>query len=302
MREATRRHRWATLLGAILSLAMAAGLAHALLGDGLKGLDRAVPADPLFYPVFALSYLALPMGDWWIFRRLWGLPGATGLGATLKKRIANEVVLGYSGEAYFYAWARRRMPDDARPFSAVKDVAILSALAGNGVTLALALAAVPVLRTLLPSGALSPTAVAAGLVGAGVLVATTLPFLFFRRQVFALAPAELRWTFGVHLVRQVAATGLLALGWAIGIPGVAAATWLALAAVRLVVTRLPFLPNKDLLFANVAVLMLGGQAAPVAGLIAFAAALTLATHAALALGFGVHHLARRLQARTAVTR
>jgi len=285
---------------------MAAGLAHALLGDGLRGIGRAVPADPLFYPVFAAAYLALPVGDWLIFRRLWALPGLSGLGATIKKRIANEVVLGYSGEAYFYAWARRRRHgDDPRaigPFSGVKDVAVLSAMAGNAITLALALAAVPVARTLVPSAALSPAALGTGLAGAGVLLATTLPFLLFRRRVFALPASELRRVFGVHLARQVAATALLALAWALGVPGVAAATWLALAAARLLVSRLPFLPNKDLLFANLAVLLLGSQAGPVAGLIAFVAALTLATHAGLAAAFGLHHLLRLRQARTAVTR
>jgi len=285
---------------------MVAGLVHALLGDGLGGLSRAVPADPFFYPVFVLAYLALPVGDWLIFRRLWRLRGLSGFGATLKKRIANEVVLGYSGEAYFYAWARRRLPDDlprdARPFAAVKDVAVLSALVGNATTLALALAALPVARTLLPPGALSPTAMGAGLAGAGVLVATTIPFLLFRRQVFSLPGPRLRWVFGVHLLRQVAATALLGLGWALGVPGVAATTWLALAAARLVVSRLPFLPNKDLLFANLAVLLLGGQAGPVAELVAFTAALTLATHATLAAAFGLHHFVERLQARTAVTR
>ena len=58
----------------------------------------------------------------------------SGLIALHKKRISNEVLLGYSGEAYFYAWARQRSQMVAAPFGAVKDVSILSAIAGNAIT------------------------------------------------------------------------------------------------------------------------------------------------------------------------
>ncbi len=67
-----------------------------------------------------------------------------------KKRISNDVVMGYSGEAYFYAWARQRAQLVAAPFGAVKDVSILSAIAGNAVTLAMIAIALPVGRNLIP--------------------------------------------------------------------------------------------------------------------------------------------------------
>ena len=89
-----------------------------------------------------------PTFDWLIFRRLWGLPAA-GLAALIKKRVANEVVVGYSGEAYFYVWARARLKMVAAPFGAVKDVTILSAIAGNAITLAMLAVALPIARGLL---------------------------------------------------------------------------------------------------------------------------------------------------------
>ena len=64
----------------------------------------------------------------------WDMPAQADLGAAkdkLKKLIGNELLLGYVGEVYFYDWARRHVKMEGSPFGAVKDVAILSALAGN---------------------------------------------------------------------------------------------------------------------------------------------------------------------------
>lgn len=69
-------------------------------------------------------------------------------------------------------------------------------------------------------------------------------------------------------------------------------TWLLLSAARLLFSRLPFAPNKDLLFANFAILWLGPDQ-PLSGVVAFTAALTLAVHVALAPAFGAEALVRR---------
>jgi hypothetical protein len=267
---------------------MAAGLAVQLGRGGLDALFRAAPASVPFYLAFVAAYLALPLGDWLIFRRLWGV-GWDGFAAALRKRVVNEAVFGYAGEAYFLAWARaggRR----AGAFAAVKDVAVTSALAGNGWTLVLLAAALPLAGGMLPPG----WVLGAALSGLGV-AAASVPLVLFRRRVLSLPARDIRWMLGVHVARQAAATLLLALTWALGVGGVPAGLWLVLAGARLLVQRLPFLPNKDLLFANLAVLLLGqaGAGGAVAELVAFAAALTLAVHVALTAGFALAALAAR---------
>ncbi|WP_375429002.1 hypothetical protein [uncultured Sphingomonas sp.] len=284
------RRRWPAWAGAALTLLMIAGLARELLGDGLDGLTRSVPGSPLFYGFFALAYLALPVTDYLIFRRLWRIPAA-GLAATLKKRVANEILFSYSGEAYFYSWARANAPMVAAPFGAVKDVSILSAMAGNAVTLALMALSIPLGAALLPAG----MEATAGW-SAAVLVATSLPFLLFRGRVFSLDRPALWWIFGAHCGRLVAGSLLLALAWEAALPGASMAMWLFLAAGRLLVSRLPFVPNKDLLFANLAIMVLGGNG-PLSELMAFTAALTLVVDAGLLAAFGVAAIARRRTAR-----
>ena len=79
------------------------------------------------------------------------------------------------------------------------------------------------------------------------------------------------------------------------LPGVPVGMWLFLAAGRLLVSRLPLVPNKDLLFANAAILLIGQDQA-LSELIAFTAALTLVVHVALIILFGIHAALTRLRA------
>lgn len=282
----TIKRRWPMILGGVLTVAMVAGLAHELLDKGLAGLSRATPASWLFYLCFALLYMSPPTGDYIIFRRLWRIP-LGGLVALIKKRIANEVLLGYTGDAYFYAWARARATMVAAPFGAVKDVTILSALAGNGITLLMMAIALPLGHQLIP-----PEKMGMVTGSAAVTVAISLPFLIFSRRVFSLPHRTLWWIFMVHCLRLAAGSILIALAWHFALPSVSVGMWLFLAAARLLVSRLPLVPNKDLLFANFAILLIGQDQA-LSELIAFTAALTLLVHVALIAVFGAAGLVTR---------
>jgi hypothetical protein len=280
--------RWPMIISGLLTAAMVIGLVRELLASGLAGLNRAVPQSPWFYLAFALLYLSPPIGDWIIFRRLWNIPFASGMIALIKKRIANEVVFGYSGEAYFYAWARSKAKMVAAPFGAVKDVSILSAIAGNTITLAMIAVALPLGYDLLRSAGYLREVAGSALIVAGTL----LPFLIFSRRVFSLSRRTLWWVFMVHCLRLIGGSVLIATAWHFALPTVALGMWLFLAAARLLVSRLPLIPNKDLLFANFAIILVG-QDRTLAGLIAFTSAITLLVHIVLIALFGLYGLARR---------
>lgn len=280
------KSRWPAIIGGVLTIAMIVGLLRALFARGFAGLAHAVPHDPRFYVFFAMLYMALPIGDYIIFRRLWGIP-LTGLVALMKKRIANEVVLGYSGEAYFYAWARQRATMVAAPFGAVKDVSIVSAIAGNTITLAMIVLALPVGHGLLTHDQFRTLA------GSTLIViGMSLPFLVFSKRVFSLPRPTLWWIFGIHMLRLIAGSLLIALTWHFAMPAVSIGMWLLLSAGRLLASRLPLVPNKDLLFANFAILLIG-QGDALANLVAVTAALTLVVHVAAIGLFGVYDVLRK---------
>ena len=85
---------------------------------------------------------------------------------------------------------------------------------------------------------------------------------------------------------------LVAFAWAFAMPGVGLGTWILLAAARMLVSRLPFVPNKDLLFAGFAILLIG-QGEALTELLSFMAALTLLIHAVLIAAFGILGLVRK---------
>lgn len=280
------KSRWPMVLAGVLTLAMLVQLARQLFGSGLAGLDHATPDSWAYYAAFVVLYLAPPVADYVIFRRLWQIP-IEGLAALMKKRIANEVVFGYSGEAYFYAWARQRSRMVAAPFGAVKDVMILSAMAGNLMTLAMTALALPIAYEILP-----PNYARTLLIAIPVVVGMSLPFLLFSRRVFSLDRRTLWWIFLVHMIRLAVGCLAIALAWHFALPGVAISAWLILSATRMMVGRLPFIPNKELVFSMVMTAVLGA-ANDLAALMAFTAALTLVVHVVLAAGFGLHSLIKR---------
>lgn len=285
------KSRWPMIIAGVLSLAMIAGLAKQLLGSGLVGLQQSAPDSWLYYLAFALLYVSPPIGDYVIFRRLWQIP-LEGLGALIKKRIANEAVVGYSGDAYFYAWARTRATMVSAPFGAVKDVAILSAIAGNVMTLVMTALALPFALEALPPKYYTGLAI-----GIPVVIAMCLPFLLFSRRVFSLDRLTLWWVFFVHCARVSVGCILIAFAWHFALPGVGIGTWLILSAVRMLVSRLPFV-NKDLVFTTMTSAILVGASGgttnlDLANLIAFTTALTLVVHVAFAGVFAVQAAVKR---------
>ena len=282
---APRKRRWPSYLGAAATLVMIVWLGMKLRAMGVDNLWSAMPSNPLFYMFFALVYVAPVTGDFIIFRRLWGIPAA-GYIALAKKRIANDI-LNYSGEAYFYAWARQRSTMVAAPFGAVKDVSILSAIAGNMVTLAIIALALP-----LGVGLLSESELHTAIWSIVAVFAMSLPFLIFSKRVFSLPRRTLWWIFGVHCMRLIAGSVLTAFAWHYGLPTVSVGMWLLLSAARMIVGRLPLVPNKDLLFATFATLLIG-QDAQLSVLIAVTAALPLLVHVVLVALFGLVDLVRK---------
>lgn len=274
--------RW---LGPAISLGIFAAVLFQLRHLEVRAVVAMVPRSPLFWLVFATYYLATPAMDFVIFRRLWRLPGA-GFGALLRKFVGNEILLGYIGELHFYSWARSRLKMVASPFAAVKDVAILSAVAGNIVTLGVLAAAYPFLGALRLG--LAPSTI---MLAMGTMLGTSLVLLMLRRRLLTLAPSELMFVASAQLARVLLTALLPALLWHIVLPQVALGWWLLLAAMRLLLSRLPLLPNKDLVFAGVAVLLVGGDVA-VGDLMTMMASLILGTHLAVGAGLVLAEFAR----------
>jgi hypothetical protein len=69
-------------------------------------------------------------------------------------------------------------------------------------------------------------------------------------RLLAAAP-QLWWVFGVHCARIVTGSLLVAIAWHFAMPNVSIGVWLMMAAARLLVWRLPLVPNKEAAFAAI---------------------------------------------------
>lgn len=239
--------KWAT---PILSAALLMAIAWRLRGIDLH---RAIPTNPLFW--FALlAYWAAPIiSDFIIYRRLWKIP-SEGLVALSRKQVGNALLFELLGETYFYGWARKKVAMKTSPFGAIKDVTIQSALVGNIITLALMAIMWPQFRALDMGVAGKPMALSIALIAA-----VSILIVVFSKRLFTLSRPQLWQVAGIHLVRVMCTTGLIALIWSLYAPGVDFSIWMLLATAQLMLGRLPLLVNSDVVFANIVIWYLGAN-------------------------------------------
>ncbi|MBW8783285.1 MAG: hypothetical protein JF593_01380 [Novosphingobium sp.] len=266
-----RSPKLAAVFSAGVSVALLAMVAAQFRNLDFDAIMRMIPVSPVFWLAFVVYYLVQPISELFIYRRLWNLP-LSGFGALLRKLVCNELLLGYLGEVQFYAWARSRINLTAAPFGAIKDVTILSALTGNIATLALLILAWP----LVSSGALA-LELKSTFASLGVVLVTSFAILLLRQKLFSLERRDLWFVANVHGLRIASYLVLAALLWHQVLPAVPIAIWLVLATLRMLVSRLPLIPNKDVVFAGLAVVLLGRET-QLGNLMTMMAGLVLAAH------------------------
>ena len=290
--------KWSGWLGPAISVAILIAVLWQLRTIDWAQVWSIVPTSPFIWLVLAASYFAGPVADWIIFRKLWGIP-VTGIFPLLKKLIGNELLLGYVGEVYFYDWARRHVKMEGSPFGAVKDVAILSALAGNIMTIVMLIVTWPIIKEIsfgnvleLPFGITLKLGVDVLAISIIFLLLTSLVIMFFRKGLLSLQQGDLWFVFAVHCARLLANTGLSALAWHLILPEVGIDSWLLYSTVRLLISRLPLIPNKDIAFAGISTLLAGSQV-QTSEMIAMISLLIVATHVVLFIGLMLLDLAQK---------
>ncbi|WP_199554356.1 hypothetical protein [Sandaracinobacteroides hominis] len=273
-------------------------LASSIAEIGWRQVLAALPANPLFWLCFAGAYFILPLTDWFIYRRWWKL-GWRDIGVFLKMRVMNEALVSYSGHTYLLIWAAERMGiafdpkappprilgrgdgqgvDPATsPFAAVKDMAITSGLAGNLGTLIMLLLALGLGGNAVVGEAFDRRTLDILIWSFGAMILLNIGIVAFRGRVMSLPVKENMFAFRWHLFRLLLGHALLVLSWVVALPMIPFGSWFQLGALRQVVARMP-LPNKELLFAAIAVSIAGEASVEVAALMAAQGALHLVFH------------------------
>lgn len=235
------------VLRAVFIVGVVAWLAYRLSDIGWQEVWEARPRTPWFYLIWVALYFQLPVIEAAIYRVLWSVRWRHLFPAILRKRVLNQDVVSYSGEAYLYVWARRHVAlPDRRVLGILKDHAIASSLATT-------LAAVLLLAVFLFGGQIvladligdqDPLYVTAGLIFAAIGVGVGLRF---RKTIFTLPAGTVLGLFAVHLGRFIFVVYVLQiLQWWVVLPSAPMSVWATMLAVMTVTNRLPLIPAKDL--------------------------------------------------------
>jgi len=233
---------------------------------GWQEIAGSLPTTPWFYIFFLGIYFAYPVAEWLVYGHLWGDAARKRFDVFLRMRIYNLAFVSYSGEAYIGLWAARRVKQRKRRTAAtIKDSQILSALSSNSLTIIL-------LTLLFASGQLrlftnaDPSYALYAAIAIGLSALLIPVVISFRHRLLSIDGPSAKRVFIIHLCRLIVIVGLQIASWAVVMPQVPMTIWLVFLTGQYVLTRIPFLPNTDLLIAGLGLTLLSYVDAPAATL------------------------------------
>ena len=275
--------RLAQPLGLVLSLVLLAVVLRQALTADWSLLSGSASLSASFWAVLCLYYFITPATEWLIYSRLWGFHWSI-FPALLRKMVGNELLLDYVGDAHFLVWAQSRPPAGSAAFGAIKDTTLLSALTGNLITVALTALAWPFFAQVTSS--LPGRTV---LLSLAIVLAVSCGFLLLGKRLFTHPRPTLVTIGAVLTLRTLAALLLNAVMWHLLMPGSSLELLFLLATFRMIVSRLPLVPNKELLFAGLTLIVLG-RSADVSVATSMIASLILVLHLATGTFLAITHL------------
>ncbi|MGE4059613.1 MAG: hypothetical protein AB7E69_12175 [Sphingomonadales bacterium] len=219
---------------------------------GWSEVRRSLPESIWFYLLFGVVYFVIPVSELISYRVMRWPVRFSSLPMFVRKRVYNYAVMSYSGEAYMFLWAKRHLGFSGRQIlSMVKDNNLLSGLASNSFTLLLVAAffATGQLDTITRAQPDAGSYIAATVL-VGILM--VLVVLGLNRRIMSTPLPMAAKVTGIHAGRVVLILLLQTAQWAVVFPHVPFLTWLLFLTAQMVMTRLPFLPNQDLMAVGLA--------------------------------------------------
>ena len=244
-----------------IPLALLVIIGHRLTVLGWRDIWQARPANIGFYLLLVAQFFLQPLGDYFVYRGLWGRGATPSMAVILRKRVMNTFMLDYSGEAFFYFWAQRNLTlAPGMLVHGIKDSNLLSGGASLVMVWLLGVILLAVGGFNLP--ALPGNGWLYVLLGVVPLIACVV-LVLAHRKVTVLSRRQLATTFGIHFLRVCLVLGIEFGLWQLSGALPSALASLQYVALRLVITRLPMVPNKDLIFVGAGIAAAGATAASV---------------------------------------
>jgi hypothetical protein len=246
-------------------------LAGQIIQIGWRNILSELPVQPLYYLLFLVLYFTLPVTEYFTYSVRWPIRFWESQGIFLKKRIYNKVVLGYSGEVQLFFWLKSRMGiDKTEAYEVVRDNNILSTLASTSVAFVLLVIFMLTGRLRLDDWVTLDQLYLMMPVGLALLSAVLLLLRRFRAYLFTMSRKPALLIFSLHCGRMLFLTAAQVAQWYVVMPWVAFDIWFTMIVLQLILSRIPFLPSKDLVFIGTSLEFVrhaGVSAAGIAGLL-----------------------------------
>jgi len=235
----------------LIGAAVVVLLLRQLAEIGLKEVWDSRPRTPWFYIIWVVLYVQLMLVELAIYSRLWPVSARDLWPVLFRKRVLNSDLVNYSGEAYFFLWAQRRVPHPTRQIlGTIKDNAIASTIGSWSSALVL-------LGVFLYTGQIelvdllgkaTPVYVGVGLVLGAVAVSL---MAMFRRSILTLPTRTVLTLAAVHAGRFLFVIYILQIvQWWVVLPDAPLSVWATMLVILTIANRLPLIPAKDILGAG----------------------------------------------------
>lgn len=242
-----------------IQLSLVGYLFYQLYEIGFSKITESLPTKPVFYLLFILIYFSLPLAEVIIYGIKWPLTLRNSLPIFIQKKVLNTDVVMFSGEAYFFHWAKTYLgipTKEALHF--IKDNNILSSVASTIITVLLLLFFITQGYINIYDYVGEVSLLNWILISIGVLIAGFVIYKF-RNKIIALNAADSLKIFFLHSSRILLINLLQILQWHVALPEIGFSVWFTFSAVQILVSRILFLPSKDVLFVTVALEMSGAM-------------------------------------------
>lgn len=235
---------------------------------GWENVLKSLPTAPGFYLLYIPIFFLLPISELFIYRILWKTKFRDLWPVLLVKKVYNRDVIGYSGEVFLFNWAssfvgKRKM----ELLRDIKDNNVISSIVSTLMTLIVLLIffkSDPGTFTRwfqkIPNSEIWYILIS-------VIIIAALIYKFRKYLISQPLNTSLKISL-IHFSRHCIGFILKVYQWHIALPKVPLYVWFTFMAIQLVMTRLPFLPNMDLIFLGLSIKVGQALGAPLASITA----------------------------------
>lgn len=244
----------------ILFVVITAWMGFELTKIGWLNVWNSLPTNWLFYLIFLFTYFQLPLFEVWIYRITWVFDAIKSIPAFIIKRVYNKDVLGYSGEFYFFIWAKKYLSlPDREIILAIKDNNVISSVASTLVSIGL-------LSIFIFSGKvpiqdwINYDQLVYWILGVvGLIILSALAYRF-RNYVIHMSASSAASIFGIQIFRLLLVQAFNLLMFYVVMPETPLYVWFTYLSIEIILSRVPFLPNKDFIFVSLSISLAGALA------------------------------------------